>query len=191
MRPGRVDPDVGPVAVHAGPGRRSLRQPGIRSVVVCRARHRLVGPGRRGRGRRPDQGRGRTGRHDRCRWFPPRLGTPPDGVPRRRWHARLMGPHRLGPARRPRRPDADPEGVRRGLRGTAGDVRPGPRRSRRGAFPAHPVHVDGPPAGARSDGPRQQRGLRRLARRGGPRRRRGGRNPGCPAPRAARLRPRG
>ena len=102
-----------------------------------------------------------------------------------------LGPHRLGPARRARRADPDPAGVRRGVRRAAGDVRTGPGR-RSGTPPADAARTDArrPAAGARPDGPCQQRGLRRLARRGRPGGRRRRRRPGDPAPRPARVRPR-
>ncbi len=71
----------------------------------------------------------------------PRLGSPPDRVPRRRRRAGRVGPHRLGPARRPRHADPDPEGIRR---------RSSARRRRRfglarvdlGEVPPEPARLD-------------------------------------------------
>ena len=65
--------------------------------------------------------------------------------------------------------------------GPAGDVRARAGRAGRPAGRRASAPVHGPAAGAGPDGPRQQRGLRRLARRGGHRRRRPGRDRRDPA----------
>ena len=120
------------------------------------------------------------------------LGAAPDRLRRRRRGGGRGRHDRLGPARRARSADAHPGRVRTGRSG---------RRRRRielgrvelGAAPADAARatLDRPAAGARSDGPRQQRRLCRLARGGGHRGRRPGRRARDPAPGASRLRPRG
>ena len=171
MRSGRAGPDLRPVALHAGPGRIPLGGPGLRAGLVCRARHHVAGPRRGGRRRRRDPAQCRARRDDPGRRLATRLGQAADRVPGCRRHAPVMGPHRLGADRRPRCPDAHPGRVRLGLRRAAGVVRTGPRHARGRAVRgvADPAH--GPAPGAGSDGSRQQRGLRGLARRGGPGRR--------------------
>ena len=97
--------------------------------------------------------------------------------------ARRLDPHRLGAARRARRADAHPGRVRArcSARPTRRSSSPGSTLPTRRPRTPRDVALRGPAAGARPDGPRQQRGLRRLARRGGHRRRRRGRPIGAPA----------
>ena len=178
-RTGRPDPDVGPAPLRAGPRLASTRPsagstgPGTRerglTWLVRAAEVAVVGA------RSPSARR--AGRDDAGRRLATRLGPPPDRVPRRRRDARSRGStstgccstHAAPPTRIPAEFDGGVRGARRR-----------PSRSARvelGPAPADAAtrHVRGPAAGARPDGPRQQRGLRRLARRGGHRRgRRGG-----------------
>ena len=172
-RAGRPAADIGPAALRAGPRLVPLGPAGLRPRLVSRARPDLAGPRRRGRASTAPccVGDELTGTTQVVGWrrvwarrrteFVDAAGalvawTHVDwvlldarGAPTRipvEFEPRLRGagrrvPPRARPARRRRRP------------------RPGRRA------------VRGPPAGARPDGPRQQRGLRRLARRAGHRRR--------------------
>ena len=192
-RAGRAAPDVGPAALRPGPGLVPLVGPRLRARLVRGARHHLAGPGRRGRGRRPRSGSARSssGRRAVVGW-------------RRVWARRrtdfvdadgaaaAVGHDRLGPARRARccrrasRPSSSRSSARRRRRSSW-------HASTLGEAPAgrRPGDADRPAAGARSDGSRQQRGLRRLARGAGHRGRRPGRRALDPAPGASRVRPGG
>ncbi len=191
-RPGRLAADVIGAALRPGPGLVPFGRARLHPSLVRGTRARLAGARRRGRCRATDPSRRRVDRHDPGPRGAPGVGAPADRLHHERRHGGGLDPRGLGPARRARRAHPHPARVRHVVRHARGAVdararRPPGRAARRRARDLHR-----PTPGARPDGPRQQRGLRRLARRAGHRHRRGraGRDPGAATARSPRVRPR-
>ena len=188
MPAGRADPDLRPAAVHPGPGGCALVRPRVHAGAGTRS---AASPGSSGRRRSRSSRRSGTGPSWSARPGSPAGVGSGRAAGRTSWTRRARRSPRSGSTgscsmragrrRGSRRSSSPPSGRRRRrsglLRVDLGDVPAG----------AAALRPHRPAAGARPDGPRQQRGLRGLAGRGDPRGAGQGADAVGAVPRLARL----